>query len=324
MGMTKMREEEEVKAEQVAKELLNDDESKELRDEINKFANYLSEKKLADDGIWKIVEDHYQAIHKQKEHFERKDMNVLLVAENLVLGQGIGNMFNLFRAYEALTSPGRPKLKSVIPILRVTKGGGEMAESMGEDFKKKVKSEMDKATNNAITKEEGFCDFDGKLVPWMKRFFTQEDLTPHLVIYLSGMGGSGNREELTEQIESVQHTFNDKLQNLITAMREEKKDEAERAWESKKLEDKKVAWRGSRGDSGYRKRKKNLWDVAKDLEWKEKNKDKWEVEEGTQGEALNKDEYLAELRKGIENEEWKKPNFNKWYINEDEGNVPDE
>merc|ERR1711972_844945 len=114
------------------------------------------------------------------EHFERKDMNVLLVADNHVnyagIYGGIGNIFNLFRAYQALTSPGRPKLKSVIPILRI-KTDNE-ASGMVKEFKKWVESEMNKATNNAVTKGEGFCDYEaqewgdklarnGKLVHWM-------------------------------------------------------------------------------------------------------------------------------------------------------------
>merc|ERR1712217_720047 len=227
--------------------------------------------------------------------------NVWLVADNEVLGGGIGNMLNPFHTYEALTSPESPelKLKSAIPILRINPyGSNRITEDMKAKFYENVKREMNEATNNAITKDEGFCDYENKFVSWMDRFVTQEKKvsTPHLVIYLSGTGGGGTTGPLSKEINKIKHTCNDKWPKLITAMTEKYKDEATRALKIKEQFWRTRFWSGLGGKYGYRSKKENLakWDVKKDLEWKKEHMDKWEVEEGDQ---LTQDEYLAELKK---------------------------
>merc|ERR1711933_567348 len=123
----------------------------------------MGQNKLADKGFWNIVKGHEQDIQKQDAHFKMDQMNVWLVADNEVLGNGIGNILNLFHTYEALTSPESPKLKSVIPIIRINPfGGNQITEDMKAEFYEKVKREMNEATQNAITKDQGFCGYENK------------------------------------------------------------------------------------------------------------------------------------------------------------------
>merc|ERR1712217_558206 len=179
-----------------------------------------------------------------------ENMTVMLVADNKVFGSGIGNMFNLIRCYEALTDPERSqKLNSVIPILRIS---------------------CDSNPCNG----EGFSSFENDLDPWMKKKFTREELTPHLVICLSGTGTSSVCRDLTEKIQKIKNEFNVNLPGLIDAKRKKKKDEANQAWEREKAYLKMKFWMGFTGTSGYRKYNTSEWDVEEDLTWKENNMDK--------------------------------------------------